>query len=93
MTNERPHGLEDEQLHEGTAALEELAAEVEQERAERGRSEFAAPDQPREETLADAAQTAQDADERGGDQREVDTSGDGLPTLPLASPGHQGLPH
>ena len=88
-----------ENLHEGTAALQELAAEVEQERAERGRSEFAPPDQPDERAMADAAALSEDAPDvdnvtRESHQRDELLESEAIKrrVTPIDAPGNQAYP-
>lgn len=98
--NEPQEPLRDpERIHEGTAALQELAAEVEQDREERGRSEFAAPEQPDERAMADAAALSEDAPDADNPTRESHERDELLESeairrriTPIDAPGNQAYP-
>lgn len=66
--NESTH--DDEAVHKGTEALQHIADEVERERAERGRTEFDAPDMPDEQAMAEAAAHSEDNPDVEAESRE-----------------------
>lgn len=68
--NESTNLTDEKALHEGTRALQDIAADVERERAQRGRSEFEAPDQGAERAIADEAALSADHPDADADTRE-----------------------
>ncbi len=63
-------GQSQEEVHEGTEALQKVADDVERERAERGRTDFDAPDIPEEQAMADAAAHSEDNPDVEAESRE-----------------------
>lgn len=61
---------EEQKIHEGTEALQNIADEVERERQQRGRTDFDAPDEAPERAMADAAAHSEDNPDVDADSRE-----------------------
>ncbi|WP_291382722.1 hypothetical protein [Demequina sp.] len=61
---------ENQEVHEGTETLLNIADEVERERERRGRSEFDGPDEPEEQAMSDAAAFSEDNPDIDADTRE-----------------------
>ncbi len=66
---------DDEEVSEGTEALQQIADEVEREREERGRSEFEAPAKPDEQLMADEAAVSADNPDIDAESREDHVDG------------------
>lgn len=61
---------DDKEIHEGTEALQNIAEEVERERAERGRTDFDVPDLPDEQAMAEAAAHSEENPDVADESRE-----------------------
>ncbi len=59
-----------EKVHEGTAALQEIAEEVEAERERSGRSDIDGPDKPEERMMSDAAAISEENPDIEAESRE-----------------------
>ncbi len=59
-----------EKIHEGTEALQEIAEEVEAEREQSGRSDIDAPDKPEERMMSDAAAHSEENPDIEAESRE-----------------------
>ncbi len=59
-----------ENLHEDTETLQDIAAEVEREREDQGRSDVDGPDKPEERMMSDAAALSEDNPDIDAESRE-----------------------
>lgn len=71
--NESTNLTDEQKLHEGTETLQQIAEDVERERAQRGGSEFDEQPEPDERAIADASAVSEDNPDVANPTREDDS--------------------